>query len=348
MEIRQITRDEVGAFRAAISRGFGNDLDSRQLGPEADQAWLAIFPLDTALAAFEGGAIVATFGSFDHELIVPGGTVPLAGTTTVTVHPTHRRRGLLTAMMARHLAQVRDRGQPLAGLWASEETIYGRFGYGQATPSLELSIPPGLQVPPGPDDLALRFLSTDEARRLLPPVYDRVRPLVPGYLARLAPWWDERHLNDYEWHRDGSSALRIVMAERAGAGVGYVLFRQKFTWDHGPAGETEIEELVAVDDDARRGLWQFITHVDLYPRVSWWSCPIDEPVLEEVDGPARWAPACATPCGSAARRAGRPGSPALRARRRADPGRGRRCRVRHRHLASRGRRGPSHLPPVVG
>ena len=35
--------------------------------------------------------------------------------------------------MRRQLEDVRDRGEPLAGLFASEGAIYGRFGYGLAT-----------------------------------------------------------------------------------------------------------------------------------------------------------------------------------------------------------------------
>ena len=67
------------------------------------------------------------------ELTVPGGPVPCAGVTVVGVLPTHRRRGILSALMRSQLANVRGRGEPLAALWASEETIYGRYGYGLAS-----------------------------------------------------------------------------------------------------------------------------------------------------------------------------------------------------------------------
>jgi len=33
------------------------------------------------------------------------------------------------------------RGEPLALLWASEDTIYGRFGYGMASQCAEVTIP---------------------------------------------------------------------------------------------------------------------------------------------------------------------------------------------------------------
>ena len=51
----------------------------------------------------------------------------------VTVHPTHRRRGVLRRVMDAQLDDVARRGEPLAGLTASEASIYERFGYGTAT-----------------------------------------------------------------------------------------------------------------------------------------------------------------------------------------------------------------------
>ena len=71
---------------------------------------------------------------FSFQLSVPGQEVlPAAGVTFVAVLPTHRRRGVLSSMMRRQLADVRDRGEPLAVLWASESVIYSRYGYGRAS-----------------------------------------------------------------------------------------------------------------------------------------------------------------------------------------------------------------------
>ena len=52
--------------------------------------------------------------------------------TWVGVLPTHRRRGILRRLMAAELADIRAWGEPIAALWASEPSIYGRFGYGIA------------------------------------------------------------------------------------------------------------------------------------------------------------------------------------------------------------------------
>ena len=92
-------------------------------------------------AAFDGDAVVGGAGAFPFQLTVPGGVVPCGGVTVVGVLPTHRRRGVLTAMMRAQLEDIRERGEPIAALWASEEVIYGRFGYGMASIAGEVALP---------------------------------------------------------------------------------------------------------------------------------------------------------------------------------------------------------------
>src|SRR5207247_8268164 len=92
-------------------------------------------------AAFDDGAIVGGAGAFTFDMSVPGGRVPAAGVTVVGVLPTHRRRGVLRAMMREQLDDVHRRGEPVAILWASEEPIYTRFGYGLASLSGAIELP---------------------------------------------------------------------------------------------------------------------------------------------------------------------------------------------------------------
>jgi predicted N-acetyltransferase YhbS len=68
------------------------------------------------------------------ELTLPGETiVPTTGVTAVGVLPSHRRQGVLSAMMRHQLTELRARGEVLSVLLASEALIYRRFGYGPAT-----------------------------------------------------------------------------------------------------------------------------------------------------------------------------------------------------------------------
>ena len=88
-----------------------------------------MFEPERSLAGLDDGQIVATAGIYTRDMTVPGGPQPVAGVTVVSVQPTHRRRGLLTAMMRRQFAGMHEeQREPVAALWASEGGIYGRFG----------------------------------------------------------------------------------------------------------------------------------------------------------------------------------------------------------------------------
>src|SRR6476469_6620290 len=97
-------------------------------------------PHERMHAAFEDGEIVGGAGAFPFELSVPGNVLPCGGVTVVGVYPTHRRRRILRAMMDAQLRDIHEREEPIAALWASEETIYGRFGYGLAAWAGEINL----------------------------------------------------------------------------------------------------------------------------------------------------------------------------------------------------------------
>ena len=119
--------------------------------------------------------------------------LPTAGVTWVSVLPSHRRRGVLSSMMRRQLADVRDRGEPLAVLWASESVIYPRYGYGRAMWHADFTLYRGegalARTAPADGGLRLRLVDPVAALPELAKVYDAVLPSRPGFIARNEMWW---------------------------------------------------------------------------------------------------------------------------------------------------------------
>src|SRR3982751_4467 len=111
------TRDR-GGFAAATG-GIGHYFGGGWT-PEEKERFAVLLPFERMHAAFDGAKIVGGAGAFPFELSVPGGTLPCAGVTVVGVLPTHRRRGILGKMMRTQLESIRERGEPIAALWASE------------------------------------------------------------------------------------------------------------------------------------------------------------------------------------------------------------------------------------
>jgi len=111
--------------------------------PHEDQAerLARVLPAERVYAAWQGGRAVGGLGAFPFQLTVPGGRVPAAGVTIAGVLPTHRRRGLLRAMMRALLDACYQQGEAVAYLWATEDTIYGRFGFGLASFTAEIDLP---------------------------------------------------------------------------------------------------------------------------------------------------------------------------------------------------------------
>ena len=181
-------------------------------------------PIERMHAARENGTIVGGAGAFPFELTVPGGAVvPTAGVTVVGTFPTHRRRGVLRAMMRAQLDDVHERSEPLALLWASEDTIYGRFGYGMASQCSEVSIPRqhSAFARPFEREGTLRIVDAEEALKLFPRVWDNVRRKTPGMLGRTRNWWEFRILFEPpgSGERGRSEAVRRARARRATRGV---------------------------------------------------------------------------------------------------------------------------------
>ncbi|HXV70635.1 MAG TPA: GNAT family N-acetyltransferase [Acidimicrobiia bacterium] len=286
-EIRTITSDDADLFRSRISRGFGGDATDDE---DARERFEATFEYERTFGVFDGKDIVGTGGAFSLGVTVPGGeVVPMGGTTVITVQPTHRRRGILRALMGRHLDEVAERGESLAGLWASESSIYGRFGYGQATYRHKSDLDAG-KVTFRDNDLKgnVRLLERDEAESIIPRLYEDALTTRAGMLTRSEAWWKYRVLADVESWRDGRSALRHAVYEADGEAKGYALYRQKSKWDDFLAdGEVDVVEIIAPDADAYRGIWSFLTRIDLFPRVSWWNAPVDDPLSLMITDPRR-------------------------------------------------------------
>lgn len=232
--------------------------------------------------------LVAVHASYPYEVFpVPGARTAVAGLTWVGVHPGHRRRGLLSAMIDDHFARSLARGEAVSALFAAELGIYGRFGYGHAAPSVSMSVPRGaaLRDVAGADDVRIRIDSVDPERHgpLIAALHDAVDR--PGWAAR-TQLQHASFLHDPVEFRHGAEPARIVLAERDGAPVGYVLLRRKMDWaPTGPDGVVRVIEVAAADPAAARALWGVVLDMDLMTRIEVGNLAPDDPLLSLLVDP---------------------------------------------------------------
>src|SRR5581483_10306973 len=190
--------------------------------------------------------------------------------------------------MDAQLRDMRERGEPLAALWASEETIYGRFGYGLAcwAGALKVAKERNQFARPLERRGTPRFVSPEEAATLFPPVYEAARRQRPGMFARSERWWTLRQLRMPD--EEKSSPRRFVVLELDGAAQAYAVYRTFFEIDDGVAGSRlVVNEAVGATPQATAEIWRFLLDVDWMAVVEASLLPPDHPLLLLLASPRR-------------------------------------------------------------
>ncbi|MGW4824699.1 GNAT family N-acetyltransferase [Streptomyces sp. NPDC004227] len=298
MEIRPTTDNDLDVFVDTVHAAFGRFPETPI---EGGGLWWSALEMDRCMLALTAdGRPVGTAATHSFELTLPGKTlVPAAGVTAVGVLPSHRRQGVLSAMMRRQLTELRARREFLSVLLASEAPIYGRFGYGPATYTARLTVPhheSALAVPrargvaqapaTGSDNGSVEVLRRAECGEILEEVYDRYRRAQPGALSRPPRWWALR-----AGQPPISPAPRYVAVHRDADGVpdGYASYSIE-------SSTLTVDETIATDDAVFTALARFVLGHDLVSQVVFKHVPPDHPLrwqfadfrAGEVSGDTDW------------------------------------------------------------
>ncbi|WP_093778565.1 GNAT family N-acetyltransferase [Streptomyces sp. yr375] len=282
MEIRPTTDEDREVFVDTLHAAFGRFPETP--GEGGGGVWWAALEADRCLLAVTAdGRPVGTAGAYSFELTLPGEILaPAAGVSFVGVLPSHRRRGVLSAMMRHQLTELRARGEYLSVLLASEAPIYQRYGYGPATYTQRLTVPrrqAALVLPrtrettdtaatvldPG----TIEVLRRAECGEILEAVYDRYRRAQPGALSRPHRWWASG-----AGQPPIAPAPRYVAVHRDVDGVpdGYA------SYSIGEADTLTVDETIAADDAVFTALARFVLGHDLVSQVVFKHFPPGHPL----------------------------------------------------------------------
>lgn len=250
---------------------------------------MQVLPSERVYAAWDRDRVVGGLGSYPLQLTVPGGRVPAAGVTVAGVLPTHRRRGVLRTMMRALLDACRQQGEPVAYLWATEDTIYGRFGFGLASFAGGIDMPrerSAFHAPPSASG-RVRLVSTAAAEEFIAPIYEQVAAATPGMFARSPAWWKNRVLVD-DWRRGSGGDMQCVVLDDEGRPTAYALYRMNPAFErHLQTGAVAVIEAIGESPQATCTIWQYLFDIDLMARVRTGPLPLDHPLLLMMAEP-RW------------------------------------------------------------
>ncbi|QKW08191.1 GNAT family N-acetyltransferase [Streptomyces sp. NA04227] len=273
VEIRPVHEDEYADWLRSVNSGFLTAPATPS--PERVAVLRQWADLGRTQGAFDGGRIVGNFRSFSQRLTVVGGAdVPADAVTNVGVSPTHRRRGILSRMMAADLGAARDRGDVVATLISAEYPIYGRYGFGPcaSVARWDVEVPrAGLDPRWSAPDCGGRIDLVDvtEVRKHGPELHERLRALRHGVVDRPARWWErwtgQHPMPEEPWKEPFYALYRSPSGEVEGL----VAYQADGTWHDGkqPMERATIDDLIALNPDAERALWHFVCSIDWITRI---------------------------------------------------------------------------------
>jgi predicted acetyltransferase len=284
IEIRAIRAEEFSVSAVPITHYFPLPAENflERFAPHV--------PAERLHAAFDNGAVVGSGAAFPFEMSVPGGFVRAAGVTLVGVLPTHRRRGVFRALMQAQLVDVHERGEPIAYLWASDDALYGRFGYGIASFSgnIEVLRDRAAFYREHESTGATRLVDVEEAIEPFSAIQRRAAAQHPGMFVRTPEWWRSRRLADPEWSRAGGGEMKRALLELEGRPAAYALYRLHFSAERGiPNGFTNVIEAVGDSPEATRAIWRYILDIDWMERVRADLLPLDHELFLLLREPRR-------------------------------------------------------------
>jgi len=275
LEMRNVSSDEFVQWVHAEARAHGNRLndDPEILRPH--------FDLDRSIAVFDQDKIIGGAHSHRLELSIPGGSAVIAGVSNVQVQPTHTRRGVMTRMMHHQIKDIYERGEPLAGLFASESIIYGRFGYGVGSLYERWLIDRQHNAYARPYESGGRIVFVDpvDITKELPEVFRRSTIDRPGVFQRPLHHW-ERDSRAPEHRQGGPGGLFYAAYEDSGRVDGYVTYRTTGT-------TLIVNELMAATKEANCALWRFCFDLDRVTSTEALKRPVDDPLPWMLADPRR-------------------------------------------------------------
>lgn len=206
---------------------------------------------------------VATFASWDGTINTGRELAPTNNLTDVTVQASHRRRGLMNAMMTQDLEEARERGDVFSALTATDARLYSRFGFGVSATArkLEFNTGPGFE-PATTSTGTVVFADPDQATAVRREIFDEFHAHQFWSIERPATYWTQ----GFDWsemkHKPERAAIHL---DEDGKADGVVQFRveEDHLW---------IRDLLGLNIQAELELLRLLGLVEGVNKVVWPRC----------------------------------------------------------------------------
>ncbi len=245
------------------------------------------FQTEWTVAAFDNGKPVASVRTLPGVRLMHGTKTPFGLISPVTCYAAYRRQGHVAKLLRQSLELMKERGQPISGLYTPHDGLYRRYGWERAEEKRRISFDPGdisFRLPPPRGGVTRPATREDWAR--LDAIYRKQVDPLNGGLLRIEAWWRFFVLIDFE-SKDQHERDIVIWVDESGEDRGYIVYQNRSSgekengWDQ---QEIWIRDFTALDAGAYRGLWQHILTHDLAINVVYDAHP-DDPFVDLCEDP---------------------------------------------------------------
>ena len=279
IEIRPASAGEMDQIGLMGSYSYGGSFGD---GPENITA--SSNRPEWTLCAFDGATMATSFSAFPFTMRANGKAMAYAGISSVGTRPEYRRQGLLRRIMTQAFADMRERGQSVAGLWASQAGIYQRYGFSINSFKRKYQVDTADIRFNKNDRTSLKVLrfSPEEIMSKVKDIYQEFVKDRMSYLHRSSALWMN---NVFEEGEDGPVYVAAAFdGEDAKAYMAYTLRANKVENRARPQ-EIKILDFCWLNLSAYQSIWEYLSLHDLVGRVTWETAPQDDPAQEIFQEP---------------------------------------------------------------
>jgi predicted acetyltransferase len=257
LEIKKVGPEHLEQYNQLLRYVFQvTDRELHQIGwddQEIMQAKLPILEQAEVLGWFDGDLLVSQVVTYPWQVRIFNRTYQMGGLTGVGTYPEYASQGLMYNLLERSLETMREKGQSISFLFPYSVPYYRRKGWEIISDKISYEIQDH-QLPKHREVSGemVRVPAEGEAVKF---TYERFAMQTHGALLRNDLAWQEY------WRWEPNDMMAAIYYNEQGQPDGYVLYRI--------ADEVfRIKDMIFVNEEARTGIWNFISaHFSMIDKV---------------------------------------------------------------------------------
>lgn len=278
MQIKTLTEDQKPLYARIFQ-------DSFVVADSYMPTWAQYAPTKDLRGIFDDeGTLLSGLRFLWNDLWLGNSKVKMAGITNVSTPPEHRRHGYLRQLLLATLAEERENGYNVSGLYPFEFPFYRKFGYELASATQEVAISVAALAQFKTQTKGRWKKANADDWQKFKELYDTSCVGKFGRNTREQEVWWRRRIFILLQNGVAKNNEAYLWYDEAGKARAYIVFSYKNLakdWDR----EIIIRDMVWLDEAARHEIFAFFANQDSQALKIWFSTEPGDEILSRLSDP---------------------------------------------------------------